>query len=318
MSVAEGWRLAPTVGAAGTPAHSRTDPATDQAAGLRAMVAAGAAGAAGSPAPARTARFVAISSGKGGVGKTSLSVNLAVRLAAMKRRVVLIDADLGTANADLLCGVAMRVNLAHVIAGERRIEEAIIDAPGGFRLVPGASALASAAALSRGDRHRLVDELARLNDVADIVLIDTGAGIGPAVLSFGDAADELLLVVTPEPTSMTDGYALIKSAWRHRPDLRVRLVVNMVRDRAEAEQVFGRLSAVAERFLALPLGLAGFLPIDTRVSEAVHVRQPFVLAHPQCDAARSVTQIAHRLDRHVEESPASDGWLTRLRRWWKI
>jgi flagellar biosynthesis protein FlhG len=155
------------------------------------------------------AQTIAITSGKGGVGKTNLSVNLSAVLAAMKRRVVLIDADLGLANADILCNVQPRFNLAHVVAGQRRLAEVMMPVPGGFSLIPGASGLAKMADLAETDRRRIVTDLDSVAENADVLIIDTGAGIGRNVLSFTSSADHVVIVTTPEPTAITDAYAVL-------------------------------------------------------------------------------------------------------------
>ena len=265
-------------------------------------------------ATAARVRTMAITSGKGGVGKTTFSVNLAAQLARMHRRVLLLDADLGTANADVLCNLAPVHNLAHVVAGRRTIQQAILQAPGGFELVPGASGLAQMAALGEYERDRLLDQLQQLEHQADVILIDTGAGIGPNVLGFLTAVDEVLVVVTPEPTAITDAYALIKTLVRLKPDADVRLVVNMVRDEREAKAVFARIAGVCRRFLDYTPRFAGCLVSDPRVSLSIRRRQPFVLESPGCPASRCMRQLAHRLDRHV--APMRDqGLFRRMARW---
>src|SRR3982751_6763789 len=165
----------------------------DQATGLRDLARR---------AESRT-QTIAITSGKGGVGKTNLSVNLATLLASMQRRVVLLDADLGLANADILCNVQPRFNLAHVVAGQRALAEVLTPVPAGFSLIPGASGLAKMADLSEADRKRIVTELDTVDEAADALIIDTGAGIGRNVLSFASTADHVVVVTTREPTSIT-------------------------------------------------------------------------------------------------------------------
>lgn len=251
------------------------------------------------------ARTLAITSGKGGVGKTTMSVNLSVQLAQMGRRVVLIDADLGTANADVLCNLAPRGGLAHVVAGRMSLEEAMVDAPGGFRLVPGASGLAQMAALSEYERSRLMDQMHTMEAEADLVVIDTGAGVGPNVLGFLAAADEVLVVTTPEPTAITDAYALIKTLVRekrqHEEESSVCLLVNQVRDEGEAKAVYDRIAAVCQRFLGLTPRLAGHVVSDPRVALSVRRRNPFVIESPSCTASGCLHRLAHRLDRHAAQ-----------------
>ena len=291
--------------------------------------------------PARRARIIAVSSGKGGVGKTTMAVNLAVQLSRMDRKVVLLDADLGTANADVICNVAPSNNLAHVVAGRKTIDQAIINAPGGFELIPGASGLAQIANLSDFERARLMQQLKTLEDTRDIILIDTGAGVSPNVLGFLAASDEILLVTTPEPTAITDCYALVKTLSRKvdiggairanasqgsssgsqsvssgasgdGPDLR--LLVNMVRDEAEGKIIYDRISAVCRKFLGISPRYAGHICSDPRVQLSIRRRSPFVLDAPNTAAATCMNQLAHRMDRHATEPPSA-GLLRRMASW---
>jgi len=266
----------------------------------------------------RMAQTIAITSGKGGVGKTTVTVNLAVQLSRLGRRVVLLDADLGTANADVMCNVNAPATLAHVVAGRRELEDVIVDAPGGFRLIPGASGLANMANLSAHEHDRLNAQMRRLESSCDVLLIDTGAGVGPNVLSFCAAAERLLVVTTPEPTSITDAYAVIKTinAQTSNPD--IRLLVNMVKDEAEARAVFARIHGVCQRFLDLSPNYAGHVVSDPRVQKAVRQRRPFVLEAPGAKATECVLSLAHRLDRHAADpGHTSSGLIKRMASWLK-
>lgn len=262
---------------------------------------------------ART-RLIAVASGKGGVGKTSICVNLAARLAKMGRRVVLVDADLGTANADLLCDLTPHAGLGHVVAGRKQLSEVTLSAPGGFDLVPGASGLARVASLSEFERARLIDQMRQLESRSDLLLLDCGAGVSPNVLSFAVAADSVMVVTTPEPTAITDAYALIKTMWRQRQQIDVAVLVNQVRDAEEARAVYCRLEAVCRKFLSLSPRFAGHLVQDARVAMAVRRRKPFVVDSPQCEASRCITHLAHRLERHGAE-PRQGGLLQRMAGW---
>jgi flagellar biosynthesis protein FlhG len=257
------------------------------------------------------ATVIAVTSGKGGVGKTNMAVNLSVCLASAGRRVVLFDADLGTANADLLCDLQPEFSLAHVVAGRKTIKQVMVEAPGGFALIGGASGLAKMAALSTYERQRLIEQTRLLEASADVIVIDTGAGISPNVLGFVCAADQQLVVTTPEPAAVTDAYALIKAASRQRDGLRPQVVVNMVHSHEESREVFGRISAVCERFLRVSPCLLGGVPNDDAVRRAVYRRSPFVLESPRCPAALSVEAIARRLA-GAERAPDGRGWLRRL------
>ncbi|MEE9403963.1 MAG: MinD/ParA family protein [Algisphaera sp.] len=266
--------------------------------------------------PERTARTLAITSGKGGVGKTSMTVNLAIQLTRLGRRVVLLDADLGTANADVICNVRASRTIAHLIAGQCSIEDILIDAPGGFKLVPGASGLAHMAHLDAVQMHRLTHEMRRLEATADIILIDTGAGVGPGVLGFCAAAERILVVTTPEPTAITDAYALIKTVNTQMVSPDIQLLVNMVRDEAQGRAVFNRIAGVTKQFLSLSPSYAGCVTRDEGVPRAVCRRRPFVLDAPRGRAASDVLALAHGLDRHAAVvSPEPDGLWTRLAGW---
>lgn len=267
------------------------------------------------PPPAvRRGRIVAITSGKGGVGKSSVAVNLAARLAQMGRRVVLVDADLGTANADVLCNVTPANTLAHVVAGRRTLKQTLVDGPGGFSLIPGASGLAQMAALGEYERLHLMQQVQELEREVDLILLDTGAGVGPNVLGFVVASDQQLVVTTPEPTAITDAYALIKTLSRQRRDLHVCVLVNMVRTPQEGRATFERIAAVSARFLSLEPRYAGHLPVDARVATAVRRRVPFVLENPRGGASECISQLAHRLDRNAIE-PRGPGLLERMVAW---
>jgi len=260
------------------------------------------------------ARVLAVTSGKGGVGKTNVAVNLAARLAMMDRRIVLLDADLGLANADVVAGVNPRATLAHVLTGRRRLADAVCEAPGGFDLVAGASGLAQMAALSEFERAQMLQLLRGLETEHDLIIVDTGAGISPNVLSFVLAADEVLVVTTPEPPAMTDAYALIKTICRRRENAKIDLFVNMVRDRREGRRVYERLSAVSRRFLGAAVHDAGYLATDNRVGAAVRRRMPFVLVEPEIPASQSIKQLAHKLDRGAAE-PRGEGFFKRVANW---
>ena len=264
----------------------------------------------------RLAHALAISSGKGGVGKSTVAVNLAILLSRMGRKVALLDADMGTANADVLCNVMPVHTLAHVVAGRREIEDIVVQAPGGFSLIPGASGLAQMAALGMEERARLVDQFARLEKAYDVLLIDTGAGIGPTVLSLVTAADRVLIVTTPDPTAITDAYAVIKTAYRQRPGLDVRLLVNQAADQDEARQVYTRVANVCRKFLDLDVVYAGYMLRDAVVGQSVRNRRPFALDPRQTPATIALSALAHRLDQHAADpAQARGGLLQRMTAW---
>jgi flagellar biosynthesis protein FlhG len=282
----------------------------DQAASLREMARRSAA---------PRAQTIAITSGKGGVGKTNLAVNLATVLAAMRRRVVLLDADLGLANADILCNVQPRFNLAHVVAGQRSLNEVITHVPAGFSLIPGASGLAKMADLVESDRKRIVTELDGLGESADALIIDTGAGIGRNVLSFTSTADHVVVVTTPEPTAITDAYAVMKVLVRCGTAGKISVMVNMVKNRDEAKQVHERISSVARQFLKTDVAFSGYVVTDAAVQQSVRKRAPFVQQYPNSAAAQCVQAWANRIDHHVDVNVggAKSGFFSRLASWWR-
>jgi flagellar biosynthesis protein FlhG len=264
------------------------------------------------------ATVIAVTSGKGGVGKSNIAVNLAIKLASAGKEVVLLDADLGLANADVLCNVDLPSNLSHVISRKRELADVMVDAPGGFRLIGGASGLARMADLTDYDRQRLVSALAELEARTDVILIDTGAGISPNVLSFTRCADHVLVVTTPEPTAITDAYAVIKVISRDESDRPISLLVNQVRVQGEGRVVYERIAKVAKQFLQVNVLDAGFVNSDPEVPAAVRRRMPFLLASPRCPASLCIGQLAMRLEKGV--GPTSDGtggFFNRMSRWFK-
>lgn len=286
----------------------------DQAAQLRSMAMANSV----SPRARARANVIAITSGKGGVGKSNVAVNLAIQFASAGREVVLLDADLGLANADVLCNVDLPFNLSHVIARKKELSDVMVRTPGGFRLIGGASGLARMADLSDFDRQRLVTSLGELETQADIILIDTGAGISPNVLSFTRAADHALVVTTPEPTAITDAYAVIKVVSRDGGDRRLSLLVNQAKSHAEARVVCERITKVARQFLNVQVYDAGYIPSDENVPNAVRRRTPFVLGAPRCAASHCVAQLAMRLEQGVgARMDRHGGFFTRMMGWFK-
>lgn len=250
------------------------------------------------------ARTLVVTSGKGGVGKTSTSVNLAIALAARGKRVILLDADLGLANVEVLMGLNSMYNIEHVIEGERRMRDILVRGPGGIQLVPGSSGLAKVADLTQQGRANLLAGLQELQEEADIILIDTMAGIGRNVIAFALAADDVLLVTTPEPSSIVDAYAMLKTIYANREDAVVRLIVNMAASQAQAQAVAAKLSNVATQYLGRQLSPLGFLPRDPHVSQAVMQSKPFTLVYPHAPVTQCMHHLADRLLRqHTDTEP---------------
>jgi flagellar biosynthesis protein FlhG len=263
----------------------------------------------------KKAHVLAITSGKGGVGKSNIAANLSLCLLAARRNVLLIDADLGLANLDVVLGMKTRHNLSQVISGQRRLSEIVEQGPAGLRIICGASGLTQLADLNEFQRRHLIQEMGMLEEQSDTIIIDTGAGISKNVLNFCEAADHTLVVTTPEPTSITDAYAMIKCLSKSQAQNRISLLVNRVSGRAEAKKVYQRVSKVAGQFLGQPVYDAGFVLDDPRVSEAVCQREPVVLAFPRSQASFCLMALAGKLGRVQESSPHEIGFFRKVANW---
>lgn len=272
------------------------------------------------PAVTRVAggpRVIAVTSGKGGVGKSNLSVNLGLALARRGRRVVLFDADLGLSNGEVLLGVTPRFNLYDVLYADKSMKDIVTTVAYNMRLVSGGSGIQELANLDRAQRARIVEMMNYFRDSTDFLLIDTGAGINRNVLGFVAAAPEVIVVVTPEPTSLTDGYSLVKVLSRHRLHEKVYLVVNRVRGEAEARQTARKIQLVAGKFLDFEVQHIGSVDEDPAVPRAVRNQQPFVLAEPEAAPSRDVEALARFFaadERPAAGTPAIDGFFGRLLR----
>ncbi len=241
------------------------------------------------------ARVVCLVSGKGGVGKSNLSANLALGLASVGRRVVLVDADLALANLDILFDLPPRPNLATLLKSRRNPAEITTDIAPGLRLVPGASGLTALAEMSDFQRARLMSFLDTLERSADFLIVDASAGLSSNVLSFAAAADDVLVLTTPEPPAITDAYAVIKVLLMERQLSSIFLVVNMAKNTSQVRSVHARIAGAARRFLHFDLPLAGFVFYDRHVPLAVTARRPFMWSFPRCRASRQVQRLARYL-----------------------
>jgi flagellar biosynthesis protein FlhG len=254
-----------------------------QAAGLRRM------------AGPRPVRAVAVTSGKGGVGKTNVSVNLAVALAAGGRRVLLLDADLGLANVDVLLGLHPACNLSHVIRGERSLEEVLVEGPAGVQVVPASSGIKAMAELSPAEHAGVIRAFSELSFSPDVLLIDTAAGISDSVVTFSKASHEVVVVVCDEPASITDAYAMIKLLNREHRVRRFRILANMVRSSQEGIDLFKKLDKVSGRFLDATLEYIGSVPHDEYLRKAIQKQRAVVEAYPRSRAALAFGKVAHKL-----------------------
>ena len=268
------------------------------------------------PDPARNrARVLAVTSGKGGVGKTNFSTSLALTLAQQGQRVIVLDADLGLANLHVVLGVTPRYHLEHVLQGERTLEETLFPGPCGIQIIGGASGLSELANLDGRQRDYFIESLQTLDTLADVIIIDTGAGLSHTVMAFLGAAEEILVVTTPEPTAITDAYATIKVVTGENPEAKLRLIVNMAQSVEEAQAVANRLNRIAQQFLHIGLDFAGSIPLDPAVRAAVRAQKPFVLLSPNSPASRSIVEIARHLGfspEKIETAPVKTGGITGL------
>lgn len=241
-------------------------------------------------------RVIAVSGGKGGVGKTTVSINLATALAQSGRRVMLLDGDLGLANVDVLMGLSPRYTLAHVLSGERTLQEVIVEAPSGLRIAPGASGVARMANLSAAEHLGLVRAFSGIGAEIDTMIVDTSAGIADGVLRFSQAAQHVLIVIRDEPASITDAYALMKVLSREHGVQRFRVLVNMTRNAGEALAVFQRLQRVAQRYLEVVVEFVGEIPDDNQLGLAIREQRPVLDAYPTSRASLAFKNLARLTD----------------------
>lgn len=261
-----------------------------------------------STSSASEARVITITSGKGGVGKTNFTVNLAIKLSQAGKRVIVIDADLGLANVDVIMGKMSKYNLSDVIKNNKDILDILEEGPNGVKFISGGSGVQDLIRLNKAQLVDLLIKLGKLDYEADIILIDTGAGLSDNVLSFVHAAKEVILVTTPEPTAITDAYALIKTIFSKDSYKNIKIVVNRVDDEKEASNILEKLSQVTEKFIGLKLQKLGFIMNDSCVSKSVKIQQPFVLNYTKCEATKNITDIAHILLNNEGEMSSSSGF----------
>lgn len=240
-------------------------------------------------------RVIAVASGKGGVGKTNVVVNLGLALARRGLRVALLDADLGTANVDIVLGLHPRYHLHHVVTGQKSLAEIIVNGPFGLQVIPGASGLPDLADLPEVQRDLLLRALLVLEGNTDLLLIDTCAGVGRNVVQFILAASELLLVTNPEPTALTDAYALLKVLANYQWPVLTKLVVNNARNGPEGDITGRKLAAVTEQFLGRRVDMIGTVPHDQSVVEAVKRQSPLLQSYPRSPAAVAINRLGERL-----------------------
>jgi flagellar biosynthesis protein FlhG len=252
----------------------------DQASGLRKMQSS------------NPIKVIAVSGGKGGVGKTNVSLNTSIALGHLGKRVLVLDADLGLANVDVMLGLRVKRNLSHVLSGECELDDIIIEGPAGISIIPASSGTQSMVDLTPAEHAGLIRAFSDMTAQFDVLIVDTAAGISDMVLSFARAAQDVLLVVCDEPTSITDCYALMKLLSRDHQVFKFKVVANMVRNEKEGQQLFAKLSKVSDRFLDVALELVGIIPFDENIRRSVRKQEAIVEAFPQSPAAKGFKNLA--------------------------
>lgn len=253
----------------------------DQASGLRRM-------------KQQMVKVIAVTGGKGGVGKTNVTLNLAMAMAQMGKKVLVLDADLGLANCDVMLGLRVERNLSHVLSGEAELDDILVTGPFGIKIVPATSGTQSMTELSPAEHAGLIRAFSELKTHFDILLVDTAAGISDMVLSFSRASQDVLVVVCDEPSSITDAYALMKILSREHSVQKFKIVANMVRSLREGQELFAKLSRVTDRFLDVTLELVATIPFDENVRKAARKQKAFVDAFPKTPASLAVKTLATR------------------------
>lgn len=240
-------------------------------------------------------KTIAIASGKGGVGKTNIITNLGVVLKKMGKEVLIFDADLGLSNIDVLLALAPKYNIEHVIKGEKRLKDIIIEGPCGVKILPAGNGIQELTNLDEFQRMRILEEFEVFNENIDIMLIDTSAGISENVSFFCSAVQEVIIVTTPEPTAITDAYALIKVLHNKYREEDFQLVVNLVKNEDEAKLVYKKLSLVTEKFLGVDLSYLGFVRYDENVKKSVKVQSAFAELYPNTIASKDIIDLANKI-----------------------
>ncbi len=262
----------------------------------------------------KKARVITVTSGKGGVGKTNITVNLALALSRMGLKVVILDVDFGLANIDVLFGIVPKYTLLDLMHEEKSIFEVLTDGPENIKFLSGGSGVEELLRLDRKKLKKFISSIGLLDKLFDVIIIDTGAGLSPNVMSFIMAADEVILVTTPEPTAITDAYALVKMVSRRNRKKKIDILVNKAESIREANDIANKLCIVSEKFLSFKLLKLGYILYDENVTKSVKMQKPFSMVNPKCQAAKNITEIAEKLflDNQHDEIGGAKGFISRL------
>ncbi|MFW6381070.1 MAG: MinD/ParA family protein [Bacillota bacterium] len=279
----------------------------DQAAGLRRLVDRQQRDEQFSQIPLNKSRIITVASGKGGVGKSNVTVNVGLSLARMGKKVLVIDGDMGMANIDILLDLQPRYNLDDILEGKCTLEQAIMEGPEELHILPGISGSDSLLDIDSRQVDQLLSASSQIEDNYDIILIDIGAGAGRVVVNFVMAADEVLIVLTPEPTSVMDAYSLIKILSRHNLSGEIKLILNQVNSRKEARKLSERMSRVIGDYLDLECNLLDYIPYDSKIKKSVRKQQPLVKLFPESRAGQAFARIAGKLIGRDLEQQQSQG-----------
>lgn len=239
-------------------------------------------------------KVIAVTGGKGGVGKTNVSLNMAIALGQQGKRVLVLDADLGLANCDVMLGLRVEKNLSHVLSGESRLKDILVTGPAGIKIAPATSGSRNMVELSPAEHAGLIRAFSELDNDFDVLIVDTAAGISDMVLSFSRAAQDVVVVVCDEPTSITDAYALIKVLSREHDVYKFKIVANMVRTPREGQDLFAKLSKVTDRFLDVALELVATIPHDENLRKATRRQKAVVECFPGAPASVAISNLARR------------------------
>lgn len=266
--------------------------------------------------PKSNVRVITVTSGKGGVGKSSISINLAIQMSRMGKKVVVFDADFGLANIEVMLGIRPQYNMADLMFHGMDLKGIVTEGPENVSFISGGSGVQELTKMSREQVMYLIRKLGELDQNTDVIIVDTGAGISDSVLEFVVASEEVLLVATPEPTSITDAYALLKALNRkaefERTETRIRMIANRVKSETEGQNLYEKMNIVVNKFLNIPLDYMGIVPLDEQMSKAVMRQVPISVSRPNAPSAKAFQNITNRLLEVDDLQETEHGGLSRL------